>query len=73
MDPEAIRASKRRCTRAVLLGLVVMAVALLVSGTRLAPDLLTTLAAIGGFSAVMYGVHVGWLIFYDREPAGPPV
>ena len=73
MDPEVIRARKRRCTRAVLLGLVVMAVALLVSGTRLAPDLLTTLAAIGGFSSVMYGVHVGWLIFYDRVPDGPPV
>ena len=73
MDPEVIRARKRRCTRAVLAGLVVMAVALLASGQRLAPDLLTTAAAIVGFGLVMYGVHVGWLIFYDREPDGPPV
>ena len=73
MDPEVIRARKRRCTQAVFVGLVVMAVALLASGARLAPDLLTTAAAVLGFSSVMYGVHVGWLIFYDREPDGPPV
>ncbi len=73
MDPEVIRARKRRCTRAVLVGLVVMAVALLLSGMRVAPDLLTTAAAIVGFTSVMYGVHLGWLIFYEREPDGPPV
>ncbi|HLL63478.1 MAG TPA: hypothetical protein VK401_10545 [Propionibacteriaceae bacterium] len=73
MDPEAIRARKRRCTRAVLVGLVVMAVALLLSGMRVAPDLVTTAAAIVGFGLVMYGVHVGWLVFYESEPDGPPV
>ena len=71
-DPELIGARKRRCTRAVLAGLGVMAVALLFSGLELAPDLLTTLAAIVGFSLVAYGVHVGWVIFYDRETDGPP-
>ena len=71
-DPEIVGARKRRCTRAVLTGLGVMAVALLLSGLRLAPDLLTTVAAIIGFSMVAYGVHVGWVIFYDREPDGPP-
>ena len=71
-DPEVIRARKRRCTRAVLLGLATMAVALLLSAGELAPDLLTTAAAIVGFSLVMYGVHVGWVIFYDRETDGPP-
>jgi hypothetical protein len=71
-DPEVIRARKRRCTRAVLLGLVTMALALLLSAARLLPDLLTTGAAIVGFSLVLYGVHVGWVIFYDREPDGPP-
>jgi hypothetical protein len=71
-DPEVIRARKRRCTHAVLAGMVVMAVALLVSGLRLAPDLLTTATAIVGFSLVMYGVHVGWVIFFDRETDGPP-
>ena len=73
MDPEVVRARKRRCTRAVLAGLAVMALALLLSGLRLAPDLLTTATAIVGFCLVMYGVHVGWLIFYDQEPDGPPV
>lgn len=72
-DPEVIRARKRRCTRSVLLGLATMALALLVSAARLAPDLLTTAAAIVGFSLVMYGVHAGWVIFYDRETDGPPV
>ena len=71
-DPEVIRARKRRCTHAVLAGLVVMAVALLFSGLRLAPDLLTTFAGIVGFSLVMYGVHVGWVIVYDKETDGPP-
>jgi hypothetical protein len=73
MDPQVVRTRKRRCTRAVLGGLVVMAVALLLSGRRLAPDLLTTAAAIGGFGMVMYGVHLGWLVFYEQEPDGPPV
>lgn len=71
-DPEVIRACKRRCTHAVLLGLATMALALLLSAAQLAPDLLTTAAAILGFSLVMYGVHVGWVIFYDRETDGPP-
>lgn len=71
-DPEVVRALKRRCTRVVLIGLATMALALLFSGLRLAPDLLTTAAAIVGFSLVMYGVHVGWVIFYDRETDGPP-
>jgi hypothetical protein len=56
----------------VLTGLAVMAVALLLSSLRLAPDLLTTGAAIVGFSLVAYGVHLGWVIFYDRETDGPP-
>lgn len=71
-DPEVIRARKRRSTRAVLAGLVVMAVALLLSGLRLAPDLLTTFAGAVGFFLVMYGVHLGWAIVYDQETDGPP-
>jgi hypothetical protein len=35
------------------------------------PPLATTVAAIAGFVIVMYGVHVGWLVFYDRETDGP--
>jgi hypothetical protein len=52
-------------------GLSLIAVALLVSSWGLAPDPVTTAAAIVGFGLVMHGVHVAWLVFYDREPDGP--
>ncbi len=48
-----------------------MAVALLVSSWAAAPLLATTVAAVVGFILLMYGVHVGWLVFYEREPDGP--
>jgi hypothetical protein len=66
-----IRSWKRRSNRAVLAGLVMMAVALLVSSWELVPDLVTTVAAIAGFLILMYGVHLAWLVFYEREPDGP--
>lgn len=56
----------------MLAGVGLMAVALLVSARDLAPMMLTTLAGITGFVLVMYGVNVGWQVFYDREPDGPP-
>jgi Flp pilus assembly protein protease CpaA len=71
-DAAEIRGRKRRSNRAVLVGFSLMAFALLVSSRELAPPLATTVAAIAGFVIVMYGVHVGWLVFYDREPDGPP-
>ena len=71
-DPDEIRRRKRRSTKAVLAGLSLMAVALLVSSVRLLPDAATTLAAIVGLCLVMYGVHLGWVIFYERESDGPP-
>jgi len=49
-----------------------MAVSLLVSSRELAPPMATTVAAIAGFLLLMYGVHLGWLAFYDRESDGPP-
>lgn len=49
-----------------------MAIAMLISSAELAPQLATTAAAIAGFSLLAYGVHEGWLVFYDREPDGPP-
>jgi hypothetical protein len=48
-----------------------MAVALLVSSRGLAPDVATTVAAIAGFLILTYGVHLAWLVFYEREPDGP--
>ena len=65
------RHRKRRSDRAVLGGLCLIVVALLFSSRELAPALATTLAAIVGFGLLMYGVHVAWLVFYDREPDGP--
>ena len=72
-DPDQIRRRKRRCNRAVLAGLSLLAVALLTSGLRLLPDLATTLAAVVGVCLVMYGVNGAWLIFYERDSDGPPV
>jgi hypothetical protein len=66
-----IRRRKRRSDRAVVAGLSLITVALLVSSRELAPALATTLAAIAGFGILMYGVHLAWLVFYDREPDGP--
>jgi hypothetical protein len=71
-DPGEIRRRKRRSTKAVLAGLCLIAAALLVSMLGLLPDAATTLAAITGFSLVMHGVHLGWVIFYERESDGPP-
>jgi hypothetical protein len=70
-DARLIRSRKRRSNRAVLAGLLLMAAALVVSSTKLAPDLATTVAAIAGFLILMYGVHLAWLMFYEREPDGP--
>lgn len=49
-----------------------MALALYSSSLNLAPQLVTTAAAIAGFVLLMYGVHLGWLVFYDSDPDGPP-
>ena len=70
-DAAEIRRRKRRANRAVLIGLCLMAVAMLVSSRDLAPPIATTVAAIVGFGLLSYGVHVAWLVFYDREPEGP--
>jgi hypothetical protein len=51
--------------------LSLIVVALLLSSQEVAPAVATTLAAIVGFGLLMYGVHVAWLVFYEREPNGP--
>ena len=71
-DPAEIRGRKRRSDRSVLGGTCLMVVSLLVSSRELAPPMATTVAAIAGFLLLMYGVHLGWLVFYDRESDGPP-
>jgi uncharacterized YccA/Bax inhibitor family protein len=70
-DAAQIRGRKRRSNRSVLGGICLMAISLLTSSWELAPAVATTLAAIAGFVLLIYGVHVGWLVFYDRESDGP--
>ncbi|MGI8458810.1 MAG: hypothetical protein ACR2LI_11960 [Propionibacteriaceae bacterium] len=71
-DANEIARRKRRSNRAVVGGVSSMVMALLVSSLDVAPLLATTAGAVVGFVLLMYGVHVGWLIFYDREDDGPP-
>jgi O-antigen ligase len=70
-DAGEIRSRKRRADRAVLAGVCLIAAALLISSWKLAPAIATSLAAIVGLGLVAYGVHVAWLVFYEREPDGP--
>jgi len=70
-DVAEVHGRKRRSDRAVLGGLCLIGFALLVSSLDLVPPLATTIGAIAGFLLVMYGVHLAWLVFYEREPEGP--
>jgi len=70
-DTAEIGRRKRRADRGVSIGLCLMIIAMLVSSRDLAPPIATTVAAIVGFGLLSYGVHVAWLVFYDREPEGP--
>jgi Flp pilus assembly protein protease CpaA len=70
-DAEEVRRRKRRSNRAVFVGSCWMVLALLASGADLVPPLASTLVAIAGLVLLMYGVHVGWLVVYERDPDGP--
>jgi len=70
-DAELVRRRKRACNRAVFIGLCWIVVALAASALDLVPPIVTTLLAVAGFLLLMYGVHVGWLVFYERDPDGP--
>ena len=72
MDPAEIGRRKRRSSRAVIAGCSLMASALLLSGHDVGPPVATTVGAVVGFLQLLYGVHVGWLVFYDRDDDGPP-
>ncbi len=71
-DPELTRRRKRRANVGVIAGVALITVALVSDAHAVGSPLLTTAAAVLGFVAVMYGVHVGWLVFYERESDGPP-
>lgn len=70
-EPSDVGRRKRRSSRAVIAGVVEMAAAMVLSTLDVAPPLVTTIGWLVGFVLVLYGVHVGWLVFYDREPEGP--
>jgi hypothetical protein len=55
----------------VFSGLGMIAIALFVSAVDLAPPISTTIAAVIGFLVLLYGMNLGWLVFYEREPDGP--
>jgi len=69
-DAEAGR-RKRLSSRCVVAGISFMGSALLVSVRDVLPPVVPTVAALIGFVFLLYGVHVGWLVFYDRDPEGP--
>jgi uncharacterized membrane protein (DUF373 family) len=70
-DAVQVRAWKRRSTRAVVAGLSLIAVALVVSSWQIVPAITTTFAAAVGLVLLCYGVHLAWLVFFEREPDGP--
>jgi L-lactate permease len=72
MDAAEVGRRKRRCSRAVIAGCSLMASALLLSAYEVGPPLATTIGALVGLVLLVYGVHVGWLIFYDRDDDGSP-
>ena len=72
MDAAEVGRRKRRCSRAVIAGCSLMVSALLLSAYEVGPPLATTIGALVGLVLLVYGVHVGWLIFYDRDDDGSP-
>jgi hypothetical protein len=70
-DAKAIRNRKRRSSRCVVAGGSLIAVAMVLSVLDFTDPLITTIGAIVGFAFILYGVHLGWLVFYEREPDGP--
>ena len=66
-----MRRRKQAGNRTVFVGSCWMVLALLASSAGLVPPLATTLLAVAGFLLLMYGVHVSWLVVYEREPDGP--
>lgn len=70
-DAAEVSRRKRRSSRAVLAGISLIATAVTLSLWPFAPPITTTVGAVTGFALVMYGVHIGWLVFYDRESDGP--
>jgi len=70
-DRAQVGRRKRISNRTVFTGSCWMLFALVASAAELVPPLASTMLAIAGFVLVMYGVHVGWLVVYEREPDGP--
>jgi hypothetical protein len=65
---DGARRAGRRSLITFLGGVGLVAVALLASMTNVVPDLITTVAAIVGVAAMVYGVATGTLIVLNREP-----
>lgn len=70
-DPAEVSRRKRRSSRAVVAGIALMGSSLVVSALEMIHPVVTTVGAVLGFVMLMYGVHLGWLVFYERDPDGP--
>ncbi len=70
-EPDEIRRRKQRSTRTVLGGAGLITVGMLMSVLEIVTPLTSTAIALAGFVMILYGVHLGWVVFYEREPDGP--
>lgn len=70
-NPAEVRRRQRRSSRSVVAGIGLMGSSLVVSAWEMVHPVVTTVGAIIGFVMLMYGVHLGWLVFYERDPDGP--
>jgi hypothetical protein len=70
-DGEQVRHRKVWSNRAVFIGCCWMALALVASEAGLVSPLISTVIAFAGFVLLLYGVHLAWLVFYERDPEGP--
>lgn len=66
----SVQGQERRSNRSVALGLALILLGLVTDARHLTPPVLASLAAVAGFGLVMYGVHLSWQVYYDREPPG---
>jgi hypothetical protein len=71
MDPAEVGRRKRRSSRSALAGCSLMVAALVLSAHDVGPPVTTMAGAVVGFVLLLHGVHVGWLVFYDRDDDGP--
>lgn len=66
-SPQQRRARLRRWTRLVVGGLAAIGVALVLSGLRFGPDIVTTIGAVVGLSMVVVGTTASYSVLVDVD------